>query len=851
MTRNSALYKPTGATPPIIGLREIHKANTIFLRREKIIWRSQLFGHRVCAAFKAVKEFIAEGSGENFQGRLDIYGTLLFAEMTLYESAPPLKSLDTPSAYRTMREVLTPILSRRDDDGKDLVTAFDELPDELVVEEPRWLDTMPLGEVQWWSLTYTDSNLPVTIPSIEIFAERCEELGDVNAPSPILPPESRELTSESQNASSKASCASSGFEEQDTVDEHRRPDAGRSSSDKPDRFIEGTSAWSAHVKEQEEYLTSVFERTHEALIAEAVNSAEQRQSLLLHSRFRRRSLTTPMDSVPEHQTPSENRDAPVDSESKLGDGYDREFATASASLPRTTIATPSEENAALPPSGARRFPPSTTFAVHSPPPTLRLAPLATISTPREQTTVTTPFCAAQVAPETASIGETMSLQRSNTPNGSEFSLQTPNSDPIFNSSLAASIIGVPSQGAIPNPVALGFNSTLSTDATEAPGAGGLLSASIVSSMITEEVLAPPHENLAGESLNDLLISDSELSRPERISHPSPDSPTGPLLLRANDTVDPHDLTTPRSSSRPSAESELLPFPRRHSNSVGLTEDVTARHVGVHDGSNSPTALDMTSTRRTADVAYSPPSADWQSRSSSIPRPPNDVASSPADLSVIYIPRDIIGERLSPVSLASDMAAIESDSDEPVKLSPSKRLRSGSFLDAATTPEVPSSVQLERPVKRTNTLLGNASDKSIVGDARRAPMSPGNAQEYQEPQEAAFVALDECKGRSVSDSDVVHNTPRNSRKTAGRRKLKAKKPASAFQQAAESVGTSIGANDAGPSAVSQAAEDVGEGVCANTAPARSKRQPGVLQPDKVPDDHFTRFTRKRPDPKGPV
>lgn len=67
--------------PSSIVASEIEAANAAFLTREIIIWRSQLYGHRVCESYKAIQNFRNKGWREDYSARLCIYAGLLRVEM--------------------------------------------------------------------------------------------------------------------------------------------------------------------------------------------------------------------------------------------------------------------------------------------------------------------------------------------------------------------------------------------------------------------------------------------------------------------------------------------------------------------------------------------------------------------------------------------------------------------------------------------------------------------------------------------------------------------------------------------------------------------------------------------------
>lgn len=64
-----------------LGARRIDAVNTAFLREHKIVWRSQLFGHRVCEAYGAIQRFMYQGKGQDYASRLCNYADLLYLEM--------------------------------------------------------------------------------------------------------------------------------------------------------------------------------------------------------------------------------------------------------------------------------------------------------------------------------------------------------------------------------------------------------------------------------------------------------------------------------------------------------------------------------------------------------------------------------------------------------------------------------------------------------------------------------------------------------------------------------------------------------------------------------------------------
>lgn len=83
-----SLQMEIGATRPNISMRQISSANADFLRREQIIWKSQLFGRRVCAAHNAVQAFRQDNRlspQEGFLSRLCVYAELLFMEMVRFD----------------------------------------------------------------------------------------------------------------------------------------------------------------------------------------------------------------------------------------------------------------------------------------------------------------------------------------------------------------------------------------------------------------------------------------------------------------------------------------------------------------------------------------------------------------------------------------------------------------------------------------------------------------------------------------------------------------------------------------------------------------------------------------------
>lgn len=79
--RTSGYHGANGEMRPTVGIRQIDVANTAFLARHKILWRSQLFGHRVCDAYEAIQDFMTRGSQEDLESRLFTYADLLLTEM--------------------------------------------------------------------------------------------------------------------------------------------------------------------------------------------------------------------------------------------------------------------------------------------------------------------------------------------------------------------------------------------------------------------------------------------------------------------------------------------------------------------------------------------------------------------------------------------------------------------------------------------------------------------------------------------------------------------------------------------------------------------------------------------------
>lgn len=79
--KTSACHKLKGGMRPTIGVGEIDDANAAFLDSHQILWRSQLFGHRVCAAYGAIRDFIVHEWREEYEDRLCVYADMLLSEM--------------------------------------------------------------------------------------------------------------------------------------------------------------------------------------------------------------------------------------------------------------------------------------------------------------------------------------------------------------------------------------------------------------------------------------------------------------------------------------------------------------------------------------------------------------------------------------------------------------------------------------------------------------------------------------------------------------------------------------------------------------------------------------------------
>lgn len=81
MPRTAKLGWPTDAERPALSARQIDAVNSAFLEKHRVLWRSQLFGNRVCEAYGAIQHFIYHGRRDDYKSRLCDYADLLYLEM--------------------------------------------------------------------------------------------------------------------------------------------------------------------------------------------------------------------------------------------------------------------------------------------------------------------------------------------------------------------------------------------------------------------------------------------------------------------------------------------------------------------------------------------------------------------------------------------------------------------------------------------------------------------------------------------------------------------------------------------------------------------------------------------------
>ncbi|VDB90410.1 unnamed protein product [Peniophora sp. CBMAI 1063] len=134
-----------------------------FWKSHPEIERGPLHGHRVAAAYDAVKAFATEDGSDNDSDWLDRIcemADVLGVEMTLYELARPGTSLDERGSYRVFRKLFKRAnKAPRVDRGRALLNALGQGPTPYVVEETSWPVGLPKGPVRWWLLLDSGASL--------------------------------------------------------------------------------------------------------------------------------------------------------------------------------------------------------------------------------------------------------------------------------------------------------------------------------------------------------------------------------------------------------------------------------------------------------------------------------------------------------------------------------------------------------------------------------------------------------------------------------------------------------------------------------------------------------------------